>query len=304
MSASIIKTLIEYSGEVNFKHKNVSQLAFLIFFLILTYPILASSVLADKNLVMNPGLESGTTIPLDWTLVNQDGNTPVWDNVSHSGSRSIKISIPGTKNIISGYPQSDIISVQPLAIYTVSVWGKTQNAGGTNTPAARIVELDANKTWIRQTNILPVFGKGTNDWKQRTLEFQTDENTRYLYIYANIWNGYGDFWLDDVELRLKESSEPPVTEAPSTDATIVYMGDSHPEQFGQAGIAELTKNFNQVVPQSPTGKVDAIVLMGDFVRNSMAQQAFADSNVKNKTTGRSRDLRNEGPQGRQLARSG
>jgi len=64
MSASIIKTLIEYSGEVNFKHKNVSKLAFLIFFLILTYPILASSVLADKNLVMNPGLESGTTIPL------------------------------------------------------------------------------------------------------------------------------------------------------------------------------------------------------------------------------------------------
>jgi predicted phosphodiesterase len=82
---------------------------------------------------------------------------------------------------------------------------------------------------------------------------------------------------------LKDVPKPPITEPqiPSSDATIVYMGDSHPEQFGLARITELTKNFNLVVPQSPTGKVDAIVLTGDFVRNSMAQQAFADSNVKN-----------------------
>jgi len=35
--------------------------------------------------------------------------------------------------------------------------GKTQNTGGSNTPVARVVELDANKNWIRQNNILPVF---------------------------------------------------------------------------------------------------------------------------------------------------
>ena len=279
----MIKSLMGYSGEINFKHKNVTKLAFLTSFLILICPILVSSALADSNLILNPGLESGTTTPLNWTFVNQGGNIPVWDNVSHSGSRSIKISIPGTTNLISGYPQSDIIDAQPLKTYTASVWGKTQSTDGSNTPAARIVELDANKTWIRQTNILPVFGRGTNDWTQRTMEFRTAANTRYLYIYANIWNGYGNFWLDDVELTLKDVPKPPITEPqiPSSDATIVYMGDSHPEQFGLAGITELTKNFNLVVPQSPTGKVDAIVLTGDFVRNSMAQQAFADSNVKN-----------------------
>ena len=274
---------MEYSGEIDFKFETVTKIAILASFLLLTFPILASSALADTNIVLNPGLESGTTIPLNWTFVSQGANTPIWDSVSHSGSRSIKISIPGTTNSISGYPQTDIIAAQPLTTYTASVWGKTQNTGGANTPAARVVELDANKTWIRQTNILPVFGRGTNDWTQRTVEFQTDANTRYLYIYANIWNGYGDYWLDDVELRLKDAPAPAVPEAPipSSDATIVYMGDSHPEQFGPAGITELTKNFNQVEIQSPTGKVDAIVLMGDFVRNSMAQQAFADSNVKN-----------------------
>ncbi len=279
-SPFIIKSLMGYSGEINFKHKNVTKLAFLTSFLILICPILASSALADSNLILNPGLESGTTTPFNWTFVNEGGNTPTWDSESHSGSRSIKISIPGTTNKLSGYPQSDIMIAQPLTTYTVSAWGKTQNTGGTNTPAARVVELDANKSWIRQTN-LPVFSRGTNDWTQKTLEFQTDPNTRYLYIYANIWKGYGDFWLDDIELRLNDVPTPTAAPIPSSVATIVYMGDSHPEQFGSTGITELTKNFNQVVPQSPTGKVDAIVLMGDFVRNSMAQQAVANSDVKN-----------------------
>ena len=168
----------------------------------------------ETNLVLNPDLESGTTTPLSWTLVTQGGNTPIWDSVSHSGSRSIKISIPGTTNIISGYPQSDIIAAQPLTTYTASVWGKTQNTGGSNTPAARVVELDADKNWIRQNNILPVFGRGTNDWTQRKVEFQTAENTRYLYVYANVWNGYGNFWMDDVELSLKNT--PISTPAPTT----------------------------------------------------------------------------------------
>ena len=147
-------------------------------------------------------------LPSNWTFVNQGGNTPIWDSVSHSGSRSIKISIPGTTNVISGYPQSDLIAAQPLTTYTASVWGKTQNTGGSNTPAARVVELDANKNWIRQNNILPVFGRGTNDWTQRTLEFQTAANTRYLYVYANIWNGYGNFWMDDVTVSLKTHQHP------------------------------------------------------------------------------------------------
>ncbi|MCX9081916.1 MAG: carbohydrate binding domain-containing protein [Candidatus Methanoperedens sp.] len=167
------------------------------------------------TLVLNPGFESGTTTPLNWTFVNQGGNTPIWDSVSHSGSRSIKIGIPGTTNVNSGFPQSDIITVQPLTKYSASAWGKTQNVGGSNTPAVRVVELDINKNWIRQNN-LPVFSKGTNDWTQKTVEFQTAANTKYLYIYANIWNGYGYFWMDDVELNLENTPTPmPTTPKPT-----------------------------------------------------------------------------------------
>jgi len=146
--------------KVNFNMKNYTKFVYLTFILLLTYPIFASSALADTNLVANPGFEIGSTIPMNWTLLSQNGNTPIWDIVSHSGSKSIKISISTTTNTISGYPISDLITVQPLTNYTVSAWGKTNGAGGTNMPTARVVELDSNKNYLRQTN-LPVFSSGT-----------------------------------------------------------------------------------------------------------------------------------------------
>lgn len=155
-----------------------------------------------KNLVLNPGFENGTIYPINWTLVRKSNNSPILDNVSHRGSKSIKIHIPGTTDLNSGYPQSDLIIVKPNRTYIASVWGKTQNADGNNTPAVRVVELDANKSWIRQTN-LPVFNRGTNNWTQRTLEFQTEANTSYIYFYGNIWKGFGTFWMDDFKLKLK-----------------------------------------------------------------------------------------------------
>jgi hypothetical protein len=66
----------------------------------------------------------------------------------------------------------------------------------------RVTELDANQQWLRQTN-LPDFGRGTNDWTQKTVDFKTGPDTSYLYVYANIWNGTGTFWVDDVELKEK-----------------------------------------------------------------------------------------------------
>ncbi len=176
---------------------------------------------AETNLVSNSGLENGIVTPVNWTFVMQNRNTPTWDNISYRGSRSVKISILGAKNAMSGYPQSDLIEVQPLTIYIASVWGKTQNAGGANTPAARVVELDANKKWVKQNNIVPVFGRGTNDWSQRTIEFKTDANTRYVYVYANIWNGYGDFWVDDVVLRPKDTVTLNMTAGPTVTLTVV-----------------------------------------------------------------------------------
>ncbi|MCX9081918.1 MAG: right-handed parallel beta-helix repeat-containing protein [Candidatus Methanoperedens sp.] len=182
--------------------------------LLLIFPVLAIAD-SNTNLVANPGFENGISFPVNWTFISQNNNTPVWDSVSYSGSKSIKISISGTTDLKSGYPQSDLIPVYPLTHYTASVWGKTENIGGSNTPAVRVVELDENKIFQSQTNI-PVFDNGTNGWTQEILQHKTGLNTKYLYIYANIWDGYGTFWMDNVELRLKDTPIPPPAPAVPT----------------------------------------------------------------------------------------
>jgi hypothetical protein len=40
----------------------------------------------------------------------------------------------------------------------------------------------------------------TSDWTQKTTTFTTTADTTHIQIYANIWNGCGTFWVDDVEL--------------------------------------------------------------------------------------------------------
>jgi hypothetical protein len=198
------------------KSMTMIRIAFAICSLLLMYPILAIAD-SNTNLVVNPDFESGIITPLNWTFMSQNGNTPTWDNISYSSSKSIKISIPGTTDLKSGYPQSDLIPAEPLTNYTVSVWGKTENTDGMNTPAVRVVELDAHKNLLSQTN-LPVFSRGTNDWEQKRREFQTGSNTAYVYIYANIWNGYGTFWMDHVEMRKTPSS---ITKSPTTSPTAI-----------------------------------------------------------------------------------
>jgi hypothetical protein len=214
---------------------------------------------AETNLIVNPGFESGSTKPLNWALVTYSGNTPSWDTVSHSGARSVRIQITGTSDIVSGYPQSDLIKAQPVTSYSLSIWGKTQGAGGTNKPDVRVVELDANKNWLRQTN-LPQFGWGTNDWTQKQIDFKTGSNTYYLYVYANIWKGYGTFWMDDVVLSLKNAPTPTPTSTPSPTPTPTAAPTSPPPVY-TTGILSSTSVRPSINPSYPgsSGYVEVIL---------------------------------------------
>lgn len=122
-----------------------------------------------------------------------------WDStVSYNGSHSARIEVLGNNSKISGLWKSNKIPVMPNTTYTFSSWGKIHSAGGNNSPAVRLVELDTNGKWIRQTNL--VFGKETHNWTKKQTKLKTNSNTRWIYVYANIWNGYGSFWFDDVGL--------------------------------------------------------------------------------------------------------
>ena len=192
------------------KNTNLIKLAFIVILsLILIYSILLFAPSKDKNLIANPGFERGNTQPSNWEFVTTEGNTPVWDSIHHNGTKSIKISVPGTTARDSGYPKSDLIKVEPQQYYTLSAWGKTENASINHMPAIRIVELDANKNWLHQINL--AFDKDTNDWIQKSMDFKTSPNTAYLYVYANIQSGYGTFWVDDVSLRRISAPAPTPT---------------------------------------------------------------------------------------------
>jgi predicted phosphodiesterase len=65
----------------------------------------------------------------------------------------------------------------------------------------------------------------------------------------------------------------------SMGATIAFFGDSEPAS--SSDVTEITEDLNQVIPHSPTGKVDAIFFMGDMTKLSLTLQAVAASNVKN-----------------------
>ncbi|MFH1319389.1 MAG: carbohydrate-binding protein, partial [Bacteroidota bacterium] len=170
------------------------------FVLLLTFSSMAQA--ANTNLIANPGFESGSQNPLNWQLLDNYGNTPIWDTIAHSGTRSVKIQITGTSDRVSGSARSDTIEVQPLSNYTLSAWGKTENTGGTNSPAVVVAELDIKKNLIQQTKLK--FSKGTNPWIMKELTFKTRTSTRYVYVYAVIKNGYGTFWVDDVSLSQYE----------------------------------------------------------------------------------------------------
>ena len=204
---------------VNKKVNLIKLVVIILLSILLIYSILLLPNLTDTNLVANPSFESGETHPLNWSFVSNDGNVPIWENTYYSDKKSIKINIPGVLDKESGYLKSDLIKAKSNQYYIFSSWGKTEGAGGINEPRVSVVEFDANMNLLYQNNIK--FNKGTNDWKQKSIIFQTHTNTTYLSVYANIWKGYGTFWVDDISLiprnwvltsglAPKSAPEPPV----------------------------------------------------------------------------------------------
>lgn len=208
----------------------------IIIFTFLIYPVLFSTPALNTNLIANPSFESGSMKPLNWTFVTNDGNTPIWDNVNHSGTKSIKISIMVTKGMESGYARSDLIRAESEKNYTFTAWVKTgsdKNYGS----AVRVVELDSNMNYLQQTNL--IIDKDTNGWMQKSIDFQTNSNTMYFYIYANIWKAYGTFWVDDVSLSLTNPAPTPTPvlssvhePAPTTGSTYYVSPDGYDGNYG------------------------------------------------------------------------
>jgi hypothetical protein len=152
----------------------------------------------SENLIANPGFENVSgDVPLNWTLVSGAG-TVVYDaSEGHDSPGSIKVDVPGAADVKSGYPKSDLIDAEPDTIYTFSAWGRSSGVDGSHAPAVRVVELDSSGGWITQHSIS--FDRDS-DWEEKKTSFTTSSDVSKLYVYANIWESYGTFWVDDVTL--------------------------------------------------------------------------------------------------------
>jgi parallel beta-helix repeat protein len=205
----------------------------------------------------NPGFEAGSATPLNWGFTTKNGNTPVLDStIAHTGTKSVRISISGTTDTISGEVLSDYITSASGTTYTFAAWGKSQGAAGTNNPAVRVAEYNENKIWLRQTNLH--FPKGTVDWNQLQTTFTTGADTAYINVYANIWNGIGTFWVDDISLTKTTSTTTPpamptstATSAPTVAPTSTPTTTPTPTAISPAPIT------------APTGKTYYVATNGN-----------------------------------------
>ncbi len=184
-----VRAFYEGNGGIRRIVRNVAIAAGLMILIVLVFTILDIGMAKEVNLIRERGY-------IDKWSFTQNAS---WDSmVFHSGNQSAKIEIEGNESKISGMWISDRISVKPNTTYILSVWGKVERIGGNNSPAVRIVETNVEEDWSKQTNI--VFDKGTKNWMEKQLIFKTQKNTSRVIVYANIWEGYGAFWFDDVEL--------------------------------------------------------------------------------------------------------
>ena len=173
----------------------------------------------------NPSFEidaNGDNVPNGWTFdTSNERDDWSWDNTtSHSGSYSVKVSVPGLSNVKTNQLKSETMEATPNTVYSISFWAKTQGVGGEDKPAAiRVVELDNSDGWIRQHSV----EVSSSFWKQDDVSFITSSNCAKIYIYANIWNGYGTAWFDDISLKRMNGALTNVIRTDSSDIVITNL---------------------------------------------------------------------------------
>ena len=69
--------------------------------------------------------------------------------------------------------------------------------------------------------------------------------------------------------------------AGSPEYTIAYLSDGRPGKEKSKSERNLTIDFNQIIPQSPTKRVDAVIMLGDMDTIEKTSRAYADSTARN-----------------------
>ena len=112
----------------------------------------------------------------------------------------------GSIDRISPKLQSASFALSPGRTYTLSASTKSAGVGGTYTPKVWVLELDANDNVLTTSQggyiqHAASASRGTSGWGVRSKTFTTDSRCRRALVYANIYKGYGTFWVDDIQVK-------------------------------------------------------------------------------------------------------
>ena len=158
---------------------------------------------SGPNLVSNPGMEQGTTVPLEWytysnTLTNQTG----WvTETALSGTHSIKIVNPTGVN--AGWYGKEIVFTEP---YPTTIkfggWSKAQEVQLTSSSSLycldfRVEFTDGSVLWFFPAELK--FSPGTPDWQNREIQKSWGKPIKKIRPYCLIYQGAtGTAWFDDI----------------------------------------------------------------------------------------------------------
>jgi len=148
------------------------------------------------NIAPNGSFESGASTPTSWSWTNNSAGTWSVDTTTvAAGSRSLKLSVPGTIDKRSPQLKSTTFAVLPNTPYTLTAQMKTIGIDGVMT--LFFVEQRSDGTSVQ-----PHFScaLGTTPWTTSTLRFTTGANAVSAYFKAEIYSGHGTVWLDDIQL--------------------------------------------------------------------------------------------------------
>lgn len=168
----------------------------LVFFVFAHSAAWSSAIPAGRNLLSNPGFESGNT---DWA--QDSANWQVSSEVSHSGKSSICFH----NSDPNSYPL--LIRSVPVQVdgrYRISAWVKTQDVVGKDTGASIALEYyDGDGKYV-QGGCYPVGINGTKDWTLISAEsLRVPSNVRKMIFIIYLRNGCtGTAWYDDADVEV------------------------------------------------------------------------------------------------------
>jgi len=166
-----------------------------VFGLLMVWGIAARAAESDRNLIANPSFEKADgDKPQGWRTQSWGGKGDLtYAEIGRTGNRSVMISSDAGADI--GWSQD--VSVRPFARYKLTGWIKTEDLQAGSAKGALFNILNMQPAQSQAV-------KGTSDWTQVEMDFQTDTHATVQIncLFGGWGQATGRAWFDDLNLQL------------------------------------------------------------------------------------------------------